>query len=245
MISFLAAPQDFNLGPDAIICPGESIVLAAPVTPGNITWQDGSNASTFVANNEQVYWLQLSNNCGTETDSMTINLDDNIPILDIDSPIPWCNGDLVTLDATQVFDAIYLWDDGSSFPSLQVVTPGEYAVSVMTDCYTVDQEVMVVPGDCSNEIYVPSVFSPNEDGFNDVFTIFFGSDLDITGAQCSVYDRWGNMVFDTQTLPVAWDGRFRDSDMSPGVYAYVIIAEYMDRGRQRREVIRGDITLIR
>lgn len=122
------------------------------------------------------------------------------------------------------------------------------SVSVTTGCQFVKHEIEVIHSDdCIDNIaiYVPNTFSPNGDYVNDLFTVAIGSDLDVTGIQCLVYDRWGGVVYETKTLPVSWDGRFRGEMMNPGVYIYLIHLDYMTGGEEKSRVISGDITVIR
>jgi gliding motility-associated-like protein len=74
-------------------------------------------------------------------------------------------------------------------------------------------------------IYVPNVFSPNDDGINDVFRIYPGPGIQSV-RYFSVFDRWGAQVFlaegfypDEQTG--AWDGRFRGERMQPAVFVWI------------------------
>lgn len=60
-----------------------------------------------------------------------------------------CPGEVLTLDASQVFDAQYIWNTGASVPSIDVVMPGEYMVTVMTPCYTISNVANVIAAvDC-------------------------------------------------------------------------------------------------
>jgi hypothetical protein len=183
LISYEAAPPIFNLGPDTILCPGESILLNAPQANATIAWQDGSHGISMVADQAQLYTLQLSNDCGTSTDELLVSIDERIPVVDIE-PLPWCEGDVITLDVSQSFSANYLWNDGSITPVIQVDVPGIYSVEVSTDCQSVHEDIEVLAGeDCKNEIFIPTVFSPNGDGINDVFSVSFGSDIQVTSTQ--------------------------------------------------------------
>ena len=61
----------------------------------------------------------------------------------------------------------------------------------------------------------------------------------------SFFDRWGNVLYEktnAQPSEIRWDGRFKNHDMNPGVYAYSLIVQFSD-GTQ--DVVYGDITLIR
>jgi gliding motility-associated-like protein len=122
---------------------------------------------------------------------------------------------------------------------------------VTTDCSTASQDVEVYPGDdcvipeVFKEVFIPNVFSPNNDGVNDVFTVFYGSDLKVTGMDGSIFDRWGNLVYRSQESPFSWDGFFNDETMMPGVYAYVIKVIYEENSIEKELLLTGDVTLVR
>ncbi|MGB4849938.1 MAG: gliding motility-associated C-terminal domain-containing protein, partial [Saprospiraceae bacterium] len=95
------------------------------------------------------------------------------------------------------------------------------------------------------DVYIPNVFSPNDDGFNDFFTLF--TKADVTGITMEVFTRWGDLVFRkadfVPNMPeLGWDGKFREQALNPGVYVYKIVIVY---GDGLREQVAGDITIVR
>ncbi|MEK7253954.1 MAG: gliding motility-associated C-terminal domain-containing protein [Bacteroidota bacterium] len=101
--------------------------------------------------------------------------------------------------------------------------------------------------DKNRNVYIPNIFSPNGDGFNDKFQVFTGVGVvNINFAR--VYDRWGELVFEDTNVPPSpdgtpgWDGVFRGQRMKPAVFMYLVEVEFLDG-----EVLlyRGDVTLVR
>jgi gliding motility-associated-like protein len=95
-------------------------------------------------------------------------------------------------------------------------------------------------------IYIPNVFSPNDDGINDLFDIHMASGIDRV-EEIAVFDRWGNLIYEAFNIPgagsiSAWDGKHNGQELNPGVYAYKIIVHYVDN---KQEVMVGNVTLIR
>ena len=98
----------------------------------------------------------------------------------------------------------------------------------------------------SSAIYVPTIFSPNGDGVNDLIAPL--TDPSITSFEYfEIYSRWGELIFSkTNFMPnqagFGWDGTLREKPAMPGVYVYRLKA-FNKRGKEYRQY--GDITLIR
>lgn len=94
------------------------------------------------------------------------------------------------------------------------------------------------------EYYAPNIFSPNNDGVNDNFTIFGGSQLESISLLV-IYDRWGEKLFEgfdlePGDLDSGWDGRFKDRPVMISVYTWMAKLKYRD-GVEKLES--GTITL--
>ena len=74
------------------------------------------------------------------------------------------------------------------------------------------------------QIYVPNVFTPDNDGLNDWFTLYANESIEeIT--TLTIYDRWGSLIFETANIEpnddrLGWDGRFQNELLGNGVYTY-------------------------
>jgi len=246
-VDFLDPPLAFNLGPDTTLCPGESIILTAPLNGFNIKWQDGSTGPSMVADKAQKYSLELSNKCGTASDELNLAFDNNIPVVALGPSQTLCPGDMINLDVTQTFPATYQWNTGSTTPIININSPGSYAVTVSALCFDVNDAVTIEQDDdCfPSSLYLPNVFSPNDDNINDVFTLSTNPEIQISALEGTIFDRWGNQIFYSKEVPFVWNGRFNDDLMQPGVYVYAIVVDYTVNGLQRHVVLSGDVTLIR
>ncbi len=94
--------------------------------------------------------------------------------------------------------------------------------------------------DPSTSYYMPTAFSPNGDGQNDVLYVYGNS---IAQLSLSIYDRWGELVFNTSTTAVGWDGTYKGVLLNTGVFAYKLNIQFKDGS----EVVKlsGNVTLIR
>jgi len=247
-VNLLSPPEPFDLGPDTTICPGESILLLAPSTTSTLQWQDDSHAHSLFADKEQTYSLELTNDCGTTSDELTLSFDHHIPVLNLDAVETWCPGGVLSLDATQLFPVTYQWSTGAHSPTIVVDAPGMYSVDVQAPCSNAHDESEIVQSDnCEAEtsFFVPNVFSPNEDGINDVFSFYVNDGLTIQSILTNIFDRWGNLIFSSNTIPVQWNGRFNDKPLNPGVFVYRIAFTYLEGVKERTGLLQGDVTLIR
>ena len=145
--------------------------------------------------------------------------------------------------------ATFIWSPLTNFlfqadsiepnPSIEVISSEVYTVFV-TDtngCKNFDQvEVQLEP-----DIVVPSGFSPNGDGKNDIWII---QNLDqFVNTKVSVYNRWGSLLFVTEDVNQHWNGGGNNNEMIPvGTYYYIIEFDGYDGMPQN---ITGPITIIR
>lgn len=87
----------------------------------------------------------------------------------------------------------------------------------------------------TTELFVPNIFSPNDDGEND---IFIARGTNVRNFKMVIYDRWGNTVFESDDIMKGWDGTFRGSMMNSAVFVYYILSG--------EEVLsKGNVTLLR
>ena len=175
-------------------------------------------------------------------------------LLDLGSDIIIPLGDSVLLQPQLggMIDSFY-WT-----PTIYIANPQQlstYVVPRATTTYTLivfdelgcmnSDEITINVEIPDRNIFIPNVFSPNDDGFNDRFTIYSdGSILEVTDFQ--VFDRWGNQVFQKKSfLPNGeqngWDGTIRGEQAPSGVYIYFFEIKGLDGTKQ---LIKGDILLI-
>lgn len=111
---------------------------------------------------------------------------------------------------------------------------------VNADCGldTITQDIVVVNCDCS--VYLPNAFSPNGDGMNDSFGPVAFCDLE--QLEMSVYNRWGELVYQTSNPSEKWDGKYNGANCPVDVYVYVINYK---RPTEAGKTVYGDVTLLR
>lgn len=144
---------------------------------------------------------------------------------------------------TVVPDAHVYYPGSNTF----IVTPtksGEYAI------YATDQNncshylktiyVEVIASVCNDDVvYLPTGFTPNNDGVNDV--LYIRSNF-ITDVYLTIYDRWGEKLFETNDVKKGWDGTYKGKLLDQGVYGYYMTFT-CNNGEQSFK--KGNITLMR
>lgn len=114
----------------------------------------------------------------------------------------------------------------------------EVTITYNTICEATAKAYIVVVS--AQELYIPSAFSPNGDGNNDVFEIYGKA---LKSAKIKVFNRWGEKVFDSMNNPFTrWDGTYKGELLPPMVYTYEAEVEFLD-GKTKRKL--GSVTLIR
>lgn len=92
-----------------------------------------------------------------------------------------------------------------------------------------------------DDILIPNIFSPNQDGINDDWSITINNNIEVIS--CDIFDRWGNLIYKSApTESPIWDGRFNGKLLEQGVFVYKIIYQ---KSTGEREVLAGDLTLVR
>lgn len=155
------------------------------------------------------------------------------------------------------FDNLNYWFYGDqdstlmrSFSHTYDPIPGNHYVKLVavSDHNCIDSLTKVLKIEDVNSLYVPNAFTPNGDGDNDEFYIL-GNGISEEDFQFIIYDRWGEIIFKTETFDAdkgkseGWDGKVRGKQISAsGVYTWVVI--YKDTYRKYYKKI-GAVTLIR
>ena len=139
--------------------------------------------------------------------------------------------------------ASYLWHDGSTELQFMVAEDGRYEVTVTDEFGCSDSLGINLIERCPTEVYIPNVFSPNDDGFNDVWLVF---GHDTRAFDLEVKNRWGEIVFISQDVDQPWEGEYFGKDAVADVYFYTLKIEgYSESGEDYKETICGTVTLIR
>lgn len=144
------------------------------------------------------------------------------------------------------------WSDSSGVIStaneLLVDKPGIYFFSVVNACEMMSGEIQVIVEPLSpvGLIYLPNSFSPNDDGINDCYRGYIDPQVELLDYELKIFDRWGDLLFETEDIEGCWDGWFRGKHMNPAVMVYWMRMHVRNCDGQVVEVFRkGDVHLVR
>ena len=196
--------------------------------------------------------VQDANGCMWEEQEMVRQPEQLIVELGDDKEIKL--GDSVQLFAQTTYPVeFYNWTspididcDNCPAPFVRPLESMAFAVTTIDEngCQATDRITVFV--DRRRDIYIPNVFSPNNDGQNDVFLIF-GGDEAVKVKSFYIFNRWGEPMFELFGFPpndptYGWDGTHRGELMNGGVYVYLAEIEFVDGVT---ELFKGDVLLMR
>ncbi len=118
------------------------------------------------------------------------------------------------------------------------ISDGNEVINGTDPCDPCDPVEMGI--DCVMGVHIPTGFSPNGDGQNEMYTIIVG--LDVANFKFFIYDRWGNRMFHSDEKGFEWDGTINGEPCNAGVYPYMMEITYMDGSSELRS---GNITLMK
>jgi gliding motility-associated-like protein len=121
---------------------------------------------------------------------------------------------------------------------------GIYTISLVTENKygkdSLSKNVLIRVSDCDKCIFIPNAFSPNNDGYNDVFETF--TICPISHYHLSIFDRWGVLIFASENQHEKWDGTYKGEKLNPQILVYQASITY---DNDRTENYKGSLTLIR
>ncbi len=261
----MIAPTALNLIVDFNnpVCDGPSSgfaeVLQSEGGIGPYTFAVNNNSFTsdqiFESLTEGNYEIQMMDANGCITSVMETLLAPAIPKINLGADTS------INLGQTYTFDPAFnnvnlesiIWTPSDDFdcqeclnPSFFPLNSGAYTLIVISEDDCVDTSTVQITVEKFRQFYAPTGFSPNFDGFNDYFTLYGGTEVDVI-QKLTVFNRWGAVVFETKDVPSSidtngWDGTFNGKSVNPDVYVWIAEIKFIDG-----EVISysGDVTVVK
>lgn len=235
-----------NLGKDTILCKGDTLQLTVGDNFNKYFWQDASALSYFNASKGGAYFVTVEDYClRTYSDTIIISLIYKKVSLGTDISI--CRKETVQLTANGKATS-YTWRPAYNVSSttLQTISINPerttaYNVTALTEegCMVKDT-ILVTVKDCPSNFFIPTGFTPNNDGKNDLLKPIVTAPLE--QYQFSIYNRWGQRIFYTADILKGWDGKLNNITQDTGVFIWMCTYKFYDK-----EVVneKGTFMLIR
>ncbi len=227
---------------------GNAVAIANGGTaPLTFSWNPAAgNSSTISGLSAGNYSCTITDANGCVQSSSVIVLTNANPIAGISTDISIQIGSNTTLSATG--GTTYDWNPSTGLNCTNCTNPVAAPVQTTMYCVIVSDAnlcsdtacVTVTVDETCPELFVPNVFSPNGDNENDLLCIY--------GKQCvktihfSIFDRWGEKVFETENPNDCWDGTYKGKTLDSAVFVYFLEGMGFD-GKQISK--KGNITLLR
>jgi gliding motility-associated-like protein len=143
------------------------------------------------------------------------------PVVDLVTPQCLDGADTLWLGAPEGVGYQYRWNNGQRsdrrFPATRA---GNYTLEVSNACGSITVSIEVLDK-CGVEIFMPTGFTPNGDGRNDVFAVPAQNRGKLL--RFEIYDRWGRQIFAATPTTPAWNGRIGGKPAPMGAYAFVVV----------------------
>jgi gliding motility-associated-like protein len=169
----------------------------------------------------------------------------------VNTPAYVCPDSSITLNAEEFVNKKalenrfnFLWNNNDTKPKITIDRAGEYSVTIKDVCTTKKVIFNVKNKNCYCNIFVPNVFSPNNDNVNDVFNPLIScSDAVLSNYELVIYGRWGNPIFKTNDITNGWDGTVNNLKISSGVYVWTIRYDIKIGRKTQTFLESGDINI--
>jgi gliding motility-associated-like protein len=226
---------------DTMLC---QFAVPAPLyaSGSNLTWYfpDGSSGtaapvpSTDAAGTYNYYVTQTVSGCVSDSVHIAVQVIAP-PYFDLGEDIVRCIDNPVTLGPLNNSWA-YSWSDGVTLSPRPADNDGVYLLSAANQCGTYSDSVKVFTEDCGCTFYLPNAFTPNGNHLNDEYKPVYRCDFQSYDMQ--VFDRWGELIFESEDELKGWNGLYKGHAVEEGVYVVKI------RVRSREDIRFQDRTFI-
>lgn len=222
------------------LCSGDSKLLSAGSFAA-YQWSTGATSQSIQVNSTGQYSVTVTDANGCKaSDTTAIATIYPLPAAFLPQDTAVCSYGTLKLQPATGFTR-YQWNTGASSSGITISQPGVYWVQVIDDhaCKGADT-IRVDQKQCMSGFYIPTAFSPNNDGRNDDFKpLLFGN---VKQYRFTIYDRWGTVVYQTTDLRKGWDGKRQGSFLLAGVFVWT--CTYQFEG-EKQKLEKGTVVLVR
>ncbi len=235
----------FDPLPDTIlICSNDTLSLSTEFLDAEIYWQGNVHTNTYEVTEPGVLIVEARiDECILRDTAIVVQFPLGGSINEV--ALEACLGDTVTLELCMPGN--YTWETAGVSPAGVVREPGSYRAIAQTKCGDFICVYNVSMPTCDCPVYIPTGFSPNHDGINEVFAPIIVCEWPIADLQFEIFDRWGNMVHrEAGPTLIGWDGSLKYRPLDNGVYSWLLLYNVIAPNRSPKlEKKAGEVHLIR
>ncbi len=187
------------LGNNQTICNGQNVTLDAGNPSASYLWSTGETSQTINVSVAGTYWVIIAlNNCLAK-DTVETFLVPKIHLSDSSL----CTTSPILLNPGSGASG-YLWSTGSTSQSISVDVAGSYWVqAIFGNCMSGDTSKITGDG-TGGLLFIPNSFTPDNDNLNE---IFLAKGTGIESFKMLIFDRWGNLIFESDDVNKGWNGK--------------------------------------
>lgn len=236
-----------NVTNGVLTCTDSLVNLTASATAIQplYSWSTGSQNDFITTSQTGTYWVTVtdnSNGCTTAAQA-TVSSATQSPTVQItgETALTEQQASTTLTSVSSGASVTYQWNTGTTGASLTVSEPGIYTVTAAAGGCTAEASVLVTEA-INHHLFVPNAFTPGGNGSNDYFRIY--GDLEhIRYLEIKVFNRWGELVFESNDHQFQWDGTYKGVPQTAQVFVWLLQLTYNDG--QREEWRKGSVTLLR
>jgi gliding motility-associated-like protein len=206
-----------SLPPDEDICYGDSVILHAGDSNYVYIWQGSDTAEYYTVKTANNYQLLAINQWQCQNSDNFVLSITYPPNPDLGNDTTVCVGNVVSFDAG--YGTNYYWSNGSIDPTLYIDSSCFVWVEVSNKCGIASDSIEITYDECEKIIYVPNAFTPNNDQINDYFYPYVKN---VETYTFRVFNRWGDLVFESNEPLEGWNGRYQNEDCPQDVYVWTV-----------------------
>ncbi len=234
-----------GIGPDTAICKGDEIQVKVKEDSRieTIVWSTNDSVQGIMVSDSGEITVHVFDGICTSTDKRRIRYRDEPSqgSFQIDVPSTICLNEEFTVDMRNDLISNYQWQDGSTSSSFTIDEEGIYWVEGIHRCGVLRDTAIVDRCECP--IWAPTAFNPDGNDQNDKFIPVI--DCNPVEFQFSIYDRWGELIFESSDPELSWDGKYRNEAAPAGSYVWKMIFTVLHEGNIMKSEESGQILLIR
>jgi gliding motility-associated-like protein len=231
-----------QISPEQAICEGENATITVTADAADsYSWNTGATGPSIIVTEAGTYTVTATlANCSSEA-STSVRFKSPPPTVNIGEDTAICANQQLILVPVGENILSYQWQDGSTGSAFVVTQAGTYTVVVEGECGIEEASRAVELLDCECQVVVPSAFTPNGDGINDILLPL--ARCEVEDLVFMVFNRWGEKVFESTDINLGWDGIFRSLDQPTDAYVYYV--KYKNIPLNKYFENKGAVVLIR